>query len=375
VSVDDLGSDWSHAPLIGLVTALDGSLPGGLVDALRVLVGLSGVVVLVAAVTTSISGAGRLAHSLGKHGTLPRAFARLSRRTLIAPAAILAAAGLAAGLLAVASIAGGEVRFLAGLYSFGILLAFTAAQVAVLALRRKEPALGRPYRAPGNVRIRGVDLPLPALVGAPLTFLIWIGAVATHDAARIAGPLWILAGVVLFVVVRMFEREGVLAHVTPSAADLVPEPEGVYSKILVPLKLGPIGEEVLATAIKLAEERDCTVDVLHVVRVPLDLPLDADLPEAEERARESLAEEQEVAHEHDVLIEGRLVRARALGEAIIEHALEQGSDLIVLGSAPRWRRQARFFSPTVDYVLRKAPCEVMVVAYPQGVLEETTVEA
>ena len=42
----------------------------------------------------------------------------------------------------------------------------------------------------------------------------------------------------------------------------------------------------------------------------------------------------------------------------------------MLGSAPRWRRQSRFFSPTVDYVLRKAPCEVLVVAFPQGVLEE-----
>ena len=41
-----------------------------------------------------------------------------------------------------------------------------------------------------------------------------------------------------------------------------------------------------------------------------------------------------------------------------------------MGSAPRWRRQSRFFSPTVDYVLKKAPSEVMVVAYPQGVLEE-----
>ena len=45
-----------------------------------------------------------------------------------------------------------------------------------------------------------------------------------------------------------------------------------------------------------------------------------------------------------------------------------------MGSAPRWRRQSRFFSPTVDLVLRKAPCEVMVVAYPQGVLEEEAVE-
>jgi nucleotide-binding universal stress UspA family protein len=69
-----------------------------------------------------------------------------------------------------------------------------------------------------------------------------------------------------------------------------------------------------------------------------------------------------------------MVRARALGEAIVKEAEAWGADLILLGSAPRWRRQSRFFSPTVDYVLRKAPCEIMVVTYPQGVLEETTVE-
>jgi nucleotide-binding universal stress UspA family protein len=42
----------------------------------------------------------------------------------------------------------------------------------------------------------------------------------------------------------------------------------------------------------------------------------------------------------------------------------------VLGSSPRWRRQARFFSPTVDYVLRHARAEVLVLAFPKGVFEE-----
>ena len=59
-----------------------------------------------------------------------------------------------------------------------------------------------------------------------------------------------------------------------------------------------------------------------------------------------------------------------LGDAIVREAERSGADLIVLGSAPRWRRQSRFFSPTVEYVLRKAPCEVLVVAFPQGALEE-----
>jgi nucleotide-binding universal stress UspA family protein len=53
----------------------------------------------------------------------------------------------------------------------------------------------------------------------------------------------------------------------------------------------------------------------------------------------------------------------------VDAAAESGADLIVLGSAPRWRRQSRFFSPTVDYVLRKSSAEVLIVAFPQGSLE------
>jgi len=159
--------------------------------------------------------------------------------------------------------------------------------------------------------------------------------------------------------------------------DLVPKPEGVYERILVPLKLGPIGDEVLATAVKLAGEHAARIRVLHVIRVPLDLALDADLADAEESAEAAIAEAKLLAAEHGIEIEANIVRGRALGEAIVEEAWANGADLIVMGSAPRWRRQSRFFSPTVDYVLRRAPCEVMVVAYPQGVLEdeEITVEA
>ena len=249
-------------------------------------------------------------------------------------------------------------------------MALTAAQVAVVRLRFTEPELARPYRAPWNVAIRGVQVPLAALVGIPLTFALWIVAIATHDAARIVGPLWLLLGVVVYVAVRLTERESVLGHVTPADPDLVPHPHGEYERVLVPLKLGPIGEEVLATAIKLMEEREGTICVLHVLNVPLDHALDAPLPEAEELADASLADAKELAGEHGVELRARVVRARSLGEAIVEAAIDEAPTWCCMGSAPRWRRQSLFFSPTVDYVLRKAPCDVMVIAYPQGVLEE-----
>jgi nucleotide-binding universal stress UspA family protein len=220
------------------------------------------------------------------------------------------------------------------------------------------------------VTLRGVQVPLAALVGIPLTFGLWVAAVATHDAARVVGPLWVVVGAVVYVAVRLAGRESVFGHVTPADPDLVPHPHGEYERVLVPLKLGPIGEEVLATAIRLMEESDGTICVLHVLNVPLDKALDAPLPEAEALADASLADARELAADHGVELRARVVRARSLGEAIVEAAEEESADVVLMGSAPRWRRQSLFFSPTVDYVLRKAPCDVMVVAYPQGVLEE-----
>jgi nucleotide-binding universal stress UspA family protein len=256
-----------------------------------------------------------------------------------------------------------------------VLLAFTAAQLAVIKLRFSKPELERPFRAAVNVRIRGADVPLAALVGTPLTAAIWVIALVTHEETRIAGPLWLLVGAAVYLSTRIAQNESIWGHVTPPEPDLVPELEGVYERILVPVKLGPIGEEVLATAIKLAEERGCTIDALHVIAVPMEKALDATLYEAEERAEASLAEAKLLASEHGVAVEGRIVRGRSIGEAIVHEAKIQDADLIVVGSAPRWRRQSRFFSPTVDYVLRHAPCEVMVIAYPQGVLEEDMDEA
>jgi nucleotide-binding universal stress UspA family protein len=136
------------------------------------------------------------------------------------------------------------------------------------------------------------------------------------------------------------------------------------------MKLGVIGEEMVATAVKLASEHDAEVHALHVIRVPLEQPLDAPLLDEDEAAEASLAEAKLLGADFDVTVEGSTVRARAIGNAIVAEALRLDIDLIVLGSSPRWRRQSRFFSPTVDHVLRRAPCEVLIVAFPQSVMDE-----
>ena len=366
-----LGTQWLRAPLIGVATQIRTHMGEPYGDILRSFVGVSGALILLAAVTTSHSGFSRLAHSLGEHGQLPRSFGRLNRRARVSPQALVSAAVVSSAIVIASPFIEKDVSFLASVFSFGILLAFTAAQLAVIKLRIAEPDLPRPYRAPFNLTFRRVEIPLPAVVGSLLTFSVWIVAIATHPGARYAGPAWLAIGLVVFIAVRRFYGEGLTERIV-AVDEQQPADVPHFRRILVPMKLGIIGEEMLATAVKLAGEHGATVEALHVIRVPLDLPIDAELVIAEERALASLAEATALGAEQNVEVIGTTLRARTIGGAIVAHARERNSDLIVVGSSPRWRRQSRFFSPTVDYLLRTAPCEVLIVAFPQRVVDEET---
>ena len=361
-----LGHEWIRAPLMGIVSALQTHVPHWFGHLLRIYVGLTGALVLLAAMTTSLSGFGRLAYSLGEHGQLPPAFGRLNRRTLVSPASVILATVIAIVLL-VGTAFTRAVPFLASLFSFGVLLAFTAAQLAVIRLRMTKPDVRRPFKVPLGITFRGTTIPLPSVIGALLTAIVFVIAMVTHAGARYGGPVWLLVGLGVYVAVRRGRGAGLLDHIV--ASDEQTLPEASFSRILVPMKLGEIGEEMVATAVRLAQDGAAKVEALYVIKVPLDEPLDAELFDLEEAAAAAIAEAQALGADNGVIVEGRTMRARGIGQAIVAAAEESGADLIVLGSSPRWRRQSRFFSPTVDYVLRKSPAEVLIVAFPQGVLE------
>jgi basic amino acid/polyamine antiporter, APA family len=367
--VTELGTTWLRSPLVGVAEAIKAQTNAGLGEAIRFFVAASGVLILLASVTTSISGFSRLAYSLGEHGQLPRAFGRLNRRTLVSPYAIVSVTVISSAIVIASGFIKHDVTYLASLFSFGVLLAFTATQLAVIKLRVTEPDLPRPYRTPLNVTIRGAEIPVPALVGAVLTFAVWIAGIVTHPGARYVGPTWLLVGIVVFVVVRRSHGEGLTERViAPDTVRFDDVPR--FRRILVPMKIGVIGEEMAATAVKLAVDHRATVEAMFVVLVPMELALDAPMPQAEARAAASLDEACALGDELNVNVKTVTVRARAIGKAIVERARETDTDLIVLGSSPRWRRRSRFFSPTVDYVLRQAPCEVLIIAFPQRVLDE-----
>ena len=136
-----------------------------------------------------------------------------------------------------------------------------------------------------------------------------------------------------------------------------------YRNILVPVMPGRASEEAIDLACRLAAERGASIAALSVVVVPLDLPLDTPSSRRRRRPRTTPSTPlRAIAELYGVSVTERLVTRpprrpgdRRRGDAAPERDHRHGR-------AARWRGRRGVFSDTVDFVLKHAPCRVMVVA-------------
>jgi len=137
-----------------------------------------------------------------------------------------------------------------------------------------------------------------------------------------------------------------------------------YRRLLVPVVAGQPSDEAMDVACSLAAERRSRIVVLNVLEVPLDRSLGADLPELERDANSELDQAVAIGDSYGVRVVGRLERARSAGPAIVAEATVRDSEIIVLGSPRSGLTAAHtaLFGNTVDYVLKNAPCRVLVTA-------------
>jgi APA family basic amino acid/polyamine antiporter len=177
---------------------------------------------------------------------------------------------------------------------------------------------------------------------------------------RYTGIGWLLIGLVFYVVYRRRVLKAPLTETVRAPLALGPALALEYRAILVPIVSGPASHEAVDLASRLAAERGATIVVLRVIVVPLDLPLDAPLPDAEEEADHLLDDARGTAELYGVRTIDRVIRARHAGRAIVDEAERRQSEIVVLG-APRGTHR-EIFGKTVDYVLKNAPCRVMVAA-------------
>jgi nucleotide-binding universal stress UspA family protein len=132
-----------------------------------------------------------------------------------------------------------------------------------------------------------------------------------------------------------------------------------YERILVPVAGNVADEPALRLAALLLGGGEGQVLLLHVIEVPFEQQLDAEDAGAISFADEVLGRGETLLAEREVQVRTAISQARAAGAAIVDEAVEQDADLIVMGL----RYKKRFgggwdAGRTVPYVMRNSMAPV-----------------
>jgi APA family basic amino acid/polyamine antiporter len=360
--VTKLGQDpsvggFKNDPVLGLVENL--GLHGAVLSAAKIYVGILAATILFIATNAGVIGASRITYSMASYRQLPEIFRRLHPRLKTPWFSLIVFAGIAPTLFLIT----GKVDFLGRMYAFGAMLSFTIAHISVVILRVKKPDEEMAWRARPSLTIGGKQWPLFAVLGGLGTGIAWLVVVWKDAPTRYAGLAWLATGFVFYPLYRRHLHEPlrrtVRAPIMITAAALE------YSNILVPVASGYPSDEAMDLACRLARERRSRIIAMTAIQVPLDLPLDAYLPDEVNEANEQLDEARAIGESYGVPVTTRIVRARNPGRAIVDEAVRRSAEIIVMGGPRRVRLQAgrrAIFGDTVDFVLKHAPCRVMVAA-------------
>jgi APA family basic amino acid/polyamine antiporter len=378
----ELGGKWIEEPVLGVVSAFH---PHWLAETMRWMVMLVAVPVLFWAANTSMLGVSRHIYTLAINRQIPSWLGKLERRQATPYVAISIC-----GLIAFGLVIPTNIKLLAGLYAFGATLAITIAHLSIIRLRVRAPDKPRPFRIPWSMRWGTAELPIPAMVAALASGLAFVSVLAYHSTARWVGLGWMAFGLTFYVVYRKaFEGTSLTRRVSvPEHALTKQVPVVEFRNILVPVFGTELDDDIVATAGRLAAaeqeasgaDGESHLDVVYVIEVPLSLPLDAKLPqEREVLARRALDRAREVGSEYeDVDVRTEVIRARKTGAGILEAARRGNSEAIVIGGEPpsKIRGGGAFggigaakpeeIGAATEYVLKKAPCRVLLTAPPEA---------
>jgi basic amino acid/polyamine antiporter, APA family len=349
----ELGKEFANDPILGIVENL--GLGAGLTEALRFYVGILAAVILLIATNAGLIGVSRLTYSMGQHRQLPESLRQVHPRYRTPYIAILVFAAVA-----MATLLPGKTDFLATMYSFGAMLSFTIAHVAVIRLRQRQGERERPWKPPLNFHVFGFELPLTAVLGGLGTFSAWIVVMALNPRTLVVGLSWMALGVLVYVVYRRNQR----LPLTETVKVLLPEPLGVeeieYRSVLVAFADGePFSEEMVATAVKLASKRRRGIHVHSMLMVPTNLPLNAEMREAEAEAQSKIEQAKLIGGQR---VTGHVERVRPgqAGYSIAGEAKLISAAAVVVGL--RYRDGTPLYDKTLQTVLGERPCRVIVVS-------------
>jgi len=187
---DAIAAVAAHLPLIGPIAA-------PFTAALAAML-------IYASTNTGIMGSSRIAWSMSHFDLMPAWFREIHPRYRTPVRTILVFSAISVLQVIIASFTTNAMDTLANLYAFGALTGYILVLISLIRLRVTDPYTPRRWKAPLNLRLKrphkhAIELPLLVMFGILGNFAILAIVVATHPLGRIAGPLWILIGLGIYI--------------------------------------------------------------------------------------------------------------------------------------------------------------------------------
>ena len=313
---------------------------------------LGGLLILVSALASTMSAlnattysSARVSFAMGRASNLPKLFSEIHPRRHTPMWAVVFS-----GILIVVMAWALPIEGVAAAADIMFLFLFIQVNTAVMILRHKMPELERGFTIPG--------FPIVPVIGilsqvALLVFLF------QYEASAFASAIgWIIGGLLLYFIVfsRIGEREKpaevILEEVLVSADYSVMVPVATQEQARILGKIGAI----------IAKDHGGEVLALYVARVPPQLTL-SDGRYLLKEGRPYLETVIQQAKQYDVPVHTMIRLGRNVAESIRKTAIENASDLIVLGWPGYTTSTGRLFGSVIDPVIDDPPTDIAIVRY------------
>lgn len=325
---------------------------------------VAGLAATMSALNATIYSSGRVSFAMGRDRALPPLFSSVHEEKRTPHWAILLSAILIIGMaisLPIESVAASaDIMFI---------LLFIQVNWTLIRMRKTHPDLSRTYKVP--------YMPYPPLVGIALQliltpFLLYeLGLAPGQEGffALVTTIIWMFFGLAVYY--GYSEEKEKLEEETPAVVE-ERAPVSREKKILLPVARPNSVEGLMSTALDLARFYEAEIRVMSVVRVPQQTPLSEGWRFVD-RKREVLRRAIDTAEGTGVPVSGTIRIGHDVSQAILNTVEKEEPDTLLMGWRSRPRRAEFILGSTVDPVVTRAQCDVLVEKLVEDIEEINSV--
>lgn len=315
-----------------------------------VLILAGGFVSTISAMNATVYSSSRVVFALGRMGFLPAALSKINEKHCTPHYAILFS------YFIIASMTVFPIETVASVANVMFLILFIMVNAVLVVLRLRRPDLKRAFKMP-----LAPYLPVFAIITQASIGYFLIRQLEQTGFILGITILWMLLGSFIFLIYSEKSLKKVTKELRRKVYEYKPVEHEGYN-ILVPVKNITLASKLTKFANSIAENRGGSITFLNIITLPEQTPLSA----ADKYVEQQKAIIHKLMDETTVPSGGIIKVGRKASETILETIEEEKPDMLVMGWRGRTYRKDFVLGSTLDPILLKARCDVVVVRFEEG---------